>query len=90
MVLMACAASQTGDTLSVATAPDVHGMAMSIVSLPRKVPIGMAIHATRMPRSTGIIDLKADAEAALSRAAFVPIAVTSFCFAVAATARSAR
>jgi hypothetical protein len=37
MVLMAGAASQTGDTLAFEPAPNVHSVPMSIVSLPGKV-----------------------------------------------------
>jgi len=37
MVLMAGAASQTGDTLAFTPTPDVHRVPMPIVSLPGKV-----------------------------------------------------
>jgi hypothetical protein len=37
MVLMAGAASQTGDTLAFGTTPDVHSVPMVVISLPRKV-----------------------------------------------------
>ena len=49
MVLMAAAASHTGNTLSIRAAPDVHGVPVQVVSLPGKVSTGMAIHASRMP-----------------------------------------
>lgn len=49
MVLMAGAASQTGDTLTVQTTANVHGMPMQVISLPGKVSTGMAIHTARMP-----------------------------------------
>jgi hypothetical protein len=49
MVLMAGAALQSGDALSIETPPNVHRMPVSIVALPGKVSTGMAIHATRMP-----------------------------------------
>jgi hypothetical protein len=37
MVLMAGAASQTGDTLAFTPAPDVHCVPMSVVALPGKI-----------------------------------------------------
>jgi hypothetical protein len=49
MVLMAGAASHTGNTLSIRAAPDVHGVQVQVVSLAGKVSTGMAIHASRMP-----------------------------------------
>ena len=48
MVLMAAAASHTGNTLAIEAAPDVHGVPVQVVSLPGKVSTGMAIHAARM------------------------------------------
>ena len=48
MVLMAAAASHTGNTLSIRAAPDVHGVPVQVVSLPGKVSTGTAIHASRM------------------------------------------
>ena len=49
MILMAGAASHTGNTLSIKAAPDVHGVPVQVISLPGKVSTGMAIHAPRMP-----------------------------------------
>lgn len=49
MVLMAGAAFHPGDALSIHTAPDVHRVPVSIVSLPGKISAGMAIHTTPMP-----------------------------------------
>src|SRR6476646_3002556 len=48
MVLMAAAASHTGNTLAIEAAPDVHGVPVQVVSLPGKVSTGMAVHASRM------------------------------------------
>src|SRR6185503_13691394 len=49
MVLMAGAASQTGNTLAFAPAADVHRVPVTVVSLPGKVSARMAVHAARMP-----------------------------------------
>jgi hypothetical protein len=48
LILVTAAAGHGGDSISIATAPHVHGVRMSIVSLPRKVSVGMAIHTARM------------------------------------------
>jgi hypothetical protein len=49
MILVTGAAFQAGDTLPIETAPDIHRVPVSVVSLPGEVSIGMAVHTTRMP-----------------------------------------
>src|SRR5439155_23320193 len=48
VILMARAALFSGHTVAVAAAPHVHGVLMTVVSLPREVAMRMAIHAARM------------------------------------------
>jgi hypothetical protein len=48
VILVTTAAFRRGDPISIATPPHVHGVRTSIVSLSRKISVGMAIHAARM------------------------------------------
>src|SRR5205823_3988625 len=48
MVLMAGAALFRGHTVAVGAAPHVHGMRMTVISLPREVTLRMAIHTARI------------------------------------------
>jgi len=48
MVLMAGAALFSGYTVAFRTAPHVHGVGMTIISLAREVAAGMTTHTARM------------------------------------------
>src|SRR6185369_4792200 len=47
--LMAGAAFDRVEALPVGSAPNLHGVRMAVVSLPRKIAGGMAVHAAWMP-----------------------------------------
>ena len=50
-VLMARAARHGVSSVSVRTAADAHGVRVTVVALPGKVPAGVAIHAARVTQN---------------------------------------
>jgi hypothetical protein len=50
LVLMARAALFSGNAVTLRAASHVHGVWMTVVTLPREVTARMAVHATRMPQ----------------------------------------
>jgi len=45
---MTCAAFLGGETVAVRAAANVHGVRMSVIPLPRKISLRVAVHATRV------------------------------------------
>ena len=49
VILVAGAAFFRGHSVTVWTSPHIHGVLVSIIALPRKIPSGVTIHAARVP-----------------------------------------
>jgi hypothetical protein len=48
VILVTGTAFDGGNAIAIGTTPYIHRVPVSIISLPRKVSLGMAIHAARM------------------------------------------